>query len=286
MHSHLEKTEYEPFKRLLLEISYDGSEYSGWQVQPHCETVQLVLQQLLRRLYGGKSINVLGSSRTDAGVHAVGFAACYLCPERPDIPTPKLMTALNSMLPSAIRIRNIEEVPLSFHARYDAIGKAYTYVLNFGKESPFTSKYTWHIRTKTDITAMRQAAEMLVGTHDYSSFVVERHKYDNAIRTIQSIDFIFTGSMLCISFKGNGFLYKMIRCIVGALESVGRGYITVEQFKTIFEAKDRTQAPETAPAHGLFLVKVFYDQSEMDSFELKTIPFCMNISEKPSRIKT
>ncbi len=279
----LEKTEYKPYKRMLLELSYDGSLYSGWQLQPHQDTVQKVLQLTLQSLYGGKFIRVLGSSRTDAGVHAVGFSACYLTPERPDISRDKLLTALNSLLPPAIRIRSVKEVPLEFHSRYDALGKAYTYIFNLGNESPFSGKYSWLIRTSLNIAAMRRAADMLTGTHDYSSFVVERHKYDNAVRTIYSIDFMFSGSFLCITFKGNGFLYKMIRCIAGALEAVGRGFLTVEDFREVFEARNRACAPGTAPAHGLFLLKVFYNQAEMDNFELESIPFCMNLGEAPER---
>ncbi|QSH41667.1 tRNA pseudouridine(38-40) synthase TruA [Lentisphaerota bacterium ZTH] len=279
----LEKTDYEPYKRLLLEISFDGSEYNGWQVQPHCNTVQAVLQRLLKKLYGGQHISILGSSRTDAGVHAIGFAACFLCPERPHISNIKLLKALNSLLPASIRVRKVSEVDLEFHARYDALGKAYSYILNLGMESPFSSRYSWLMQTKININAMQQAADFLIGTHDYSSFVVERHKYENAVRTIYSIDFMSAGSFLCITFKGNGFLYKMIRCIVGALEAVGRGFISVEQFKKIFEAQDRSLAPGTAPAHGLFLVKVFYEQCAMENFKLTTLPFCINLAEKPDR---
>ena len=127
----LEATCYKPLSRVLLEISYDGSEYGGWQVQPNRLAVQEDMQNKLTKLYGGQFIHLIGASRTDAGVHAIGFAASFLTPVRPVIPLDKLQTALNRQLPPAIRIRSVREVPLDFHTRYDAIGKAYTYLRNY-----------------------------------------------------------------------------------------------------------------------------------------------------------
>ena len=134
----LEETSYAPRGRFFMEIAYDGSEYSGWQIQPHSPSVQEVLQKELGKLYDGQSIHLIGSSRTEAGVHAQRFAASFLYPERPDIPLERLFKALNRRLPPAIRIRSLKEVPLEFHSRYDALGKAYTYVLNLGDETPFS----------------------------------------------------------------------------------------------------------------------------------------------------
>ncbi len=269
----IENTDYEPNSRYLLEICFDGSGYSGWQIQPHSLAVQEVIQKNLTRMYGGLPIHLIGSSRTDAGVHALGFAASYVTPFRPAIPAEKVRSALNRLMPSDIRIMRISEVPLAFHARYDAKGKAYTYVLNLGADSPFSARYSWRPRRRIDPEKIREGSKYLVGTHDYSSFVVERSKIDDAVRTIYRIEQKQFGDYLCITFVGNGFLYKMIRCLTGALEACGAGVITPEQIGRILEAKNRDAAPETAPPHGLFLNKVFYDESELHAFELTEVPF-------------
>ena len=273
-----EDAAYEAAGKLLLEISFDGTDYSGWQYQPHCISVQEVLEKHLTRLFAGLPIHLAGSSRTDAGVHACGSAASFAIPGRPYIPIAQLRYALNRQLPLSIRIRNIIEVPLAFNARFDAKGKAYTYVLNLGEEHPFTGRYSWHLRKHMpDVDKIRQAAQHLVGTHDFSSFVVERSQIDNAVRTIYRIDIQEFGQYICMTFVGNGFLYKMIRCLAGALEAVGSGKIQPDDIKTILEAKQRTLAPETAPAHGLFLMKVFYDEEMLHQYRLKQLPFYQGV---------
>ena len=273
----IESTEYEYSKRYLLEISYDGTAYGGWQIQPHCMTVQQVLQERLTKLFNKQPIHVIGSSRTDAGVHALGFMASFLVPVRPEIPIERLFKALNRQLPPDIKIISIKEVPLEFHTRYDAIGKAYTYVINQGNETPFLDRYTWKPIRKLDVEKIRQAAAMLIGTHDYSSFVVQRNNIDDAIRTIFKIDVQEFGHLCCITFVGNGFLYKMIRCLMGTLEAAGAGILTPEDVRNILLAKDRTQAPDTAPGKGLFLMKVFYDESEnIFNWQLPNVPFWMS----------
>ena len=260
-------------KRLLLEISFDGRDFGGWQIQPDNLTVQELIQNTLVKLYAGKDIKLVGSSRTDAGVHAIGFMASFVAPSRPDIPLDKLKIALNGLLKKPVSIRNITEVPMDFHVRFDAVGKAYTYVINLGEESPFSADYSWLTRCKLDVDRMREAAEYLVGTHDFSSFVVKRENIDNAVRTIYDIDFQIFGSYLCVTFVGNGFLYKMIRCLVGMLEAVGSHAVSVAATKRILEDKDRSKAPRTSPPHGLFLMKVFYDETEIKKFKLKDVPF-------------
>lgn len=269
----IEETSYEPHKRYLLEIAYDGTDYSGWQIQPHCPAVQEVLQEKLTKLYAGQKIHLIGSSRTDAGVHAQRFAASFLTPKRPDIPPEKVMRAINSQMPVGIKIRTIREVPLEFHARYDTLGKAYTYVLNLGAYSPFIDRYSWHPIHEIDPEKIRAAAQVLVGTHDYSSFVVERNMIDDAVRTIYRIDVDVIGQFCCVTFVGNGFLYKMIRCLMGTLEAAGSGKFSPEKVKEILEARDRSAAPETAPPNGLFLMKAFYTPEERDNFKLDGLPF-------------
>ena len=271
----LESTCYQPLSRVLLEISYDGSEYGGWQIQPNRLAVQEDLQNKLTKLYGGQFIHLIGASRTDAGVHAIGFAASFLTPVRPVIPLDKLMNALNRQLPPAVRIRSVREVPMDFHTRYDAIGKAYTYVMNMGLETPFSGRYSMLVSPKLDIEKMRRAASHLIGTHDYSSFVAERKNIDDAVRTIYDIRIQDFGNFRCLTFIGNGFLYKMVRNLVGCIEAAGWGKIAPDDAKTILEARDRTVAPDTAPAQGLFLMKVFFEPEDPRSFELKQVPFFM-----------
>ena len=265
----IEFTPYTPVKRYLLEIAYDGGSYSGWQIQPHCLAVQQVIQENLTKLYDKQPIHLIGSSRTDAGVHAQNFAATFLAPEQPAIPQERVFKALNRRLPPDIKIHTIREVPLDFHARYDTCGKAYTYVLNLGgNDSPFVGRYSWKPYRKQSVELIRAAAERLVGTHDYSSFVVERREIDDAVRTIYRIDVEEIGDFCCITFVGNGFLYKMIRCLMGMIEAVGAGVYSPDAVTRILEARDRTQAPETAPANGLFLMKVFYNEADRENFRL------------------
>ena len=269
----IEEIPYPSSKRYLMEISFDGSAYGGWQIQPNSVCVQEIIQKMLCRLFNGLPIELTGSSRTDAGVHAINFAAAFPVPDRPAIPPEKLKQALNRLLPPDIRIRTITEKPLTFHARFDAMGKAYVYVINIGDETPFSNHYSLHPKFKIDIDALRECAEVLIGTHDFSSFVCSRNDIDDAVRTIYRIEPELFGDYLCISYVGNGFLYKMIRCLTGALLECGSRKMTKDGLKTLLEAKDRTLGPTTASARGLFLVKVFYEQDEWRSFKLQNVPF-------------
>ncbi len=270
----LESTPYEPVGRLLLEIAYDGTNYSGWQIQPHCPSVQEKVQNTLTKLYNRQPIHLIGSSRTDAGVHALGFAASFLLPPRPVIAPEQLRQALNRLLPPDIRIRTVREVPMSFHTRYDALGKAYSYVLNLGEETPFSTRYSYAPGRKIDPARLAEAARRLTGTHDYSSFVVERNKIEDAVRTIYSIEVKEFGRYCLVTYTGNGFLYKMIRCLTGTLLFAGDGRLSADAVERILQAKDRTVARDTAPPHGLFLMKVFFDSAELQQgFRPTALPF-------------
>lgn len=269
----IEEIPYPASKRYLMEISFDGSAYGGWQIQPNSVCVQEIIQKVLRRLFNGLPIELTGSSRTDAGVHAINFAAAFPVPDRPAIPAQKLKQALNRLLPPDIRVRTIAEKPLTFHARFDAKGKAYVYVINIGDETPFSNHYSLHPKFKIDMAKLRECAEVLVGTHDFLSFVCSRNDIDDAVRTIYRIEPQIFGDYLCILYVGNGFLYKMIRCLTGALLECGSGKMSSAELKKLLEAKDRTLGPTTASARGLFLVKVFYDDDEWQDFELKNVPF-------------
>lgn len=269
----IEEIPYESEKRFLMEISFDGSVYGGWQIQPNSLCVQEVIQKVLRRLYDNQPIELTGSSRTDAGVHAINFAAAFPVPVSPAIPIWKLKNALNRLLPADIRIRNIIEKPLSFHARFDACGKAYVYVVNLGDETPFSNHYSLYPKYKIDTELLHDCAQVLVGTHDFSSFVCSRSDIDDAVRTIYSIETKVFGQYLCIVYKGNGFLYKMIRCLTGALLECAANRMSKNELAALLEARDRTLGPTTASARGLFLVKVFYGEDEWRTFEVDNVPF-------------
>ncbi|MCQ2378148.1 MAG: tRNA pseudouridine(38-40) synthase TruA [Victivallaceae bacterium] len=269
----IENTPFVPFKRYRVVIAYDGTAYSGWQIQKHSLAIQEVIQKKLTNLYDRQEIHLVGCSRTDRGVHAQGFVASFLVPERPDIPPEKLMKAVNHQMPPEIKIRAIEEAPLDFNARFDTLGKAYTYVINNGPESPFLDRYAWHPIHRMDPEKIRAAAAMLTGTHDFSSFVVERREIDDAVRTIYRIEVQEFFPLIAVTFVGNGFLYKMIRCLMGTLEWAGAGKLSPADVKKILEAKNRLAAPETAPPNGLFLMRVFYDEASLQNFHLTQLPF-------------
>ena len=258
--------------RLLFTCAYDGAPYCGWQSQREGESIQDTIEAAMARILKAP-LRIAASGRTDAGVHALGFAASFLSPERPFVPPERIPSIINTKLPPAIRVMSIREADISFHTRYDAVGKSYTYVFNLGNETPFDSRYSWHSRRKLDVEAMIEGSRCLIGTHDFSSFVVERNMIPEAVRTIYSIDFAMFGKYLCITYKGNGFLYKMIRCLTGLLEAVGTGRLKPEDCQDILEAKKRSAAPETAPARGLFLMKVFFEQQDIETWKLEKLPF-------------
>lgn len=264
--------------RWFMELAYDGTEFSGWQIQPNGITVQEVLEEKLAQIYANQPIRVESSGRTDAGVHALGQTVTFTCPERPVITEWKLLKSLNRMLPESIRIREIKQVYGDFHARYSALGKAYTYIINKGEQSPFLERWSWHLPqwNACRLQQIRKATSCLEGTHDFSSFTVERKNIDNAVRTIYRIDVQEFGQILCITFLGDGFLYKMIRGIMGTLAFVGSGTLKPDDVTDILNSKNRSLAYDTAPSKGLFLVKVFYKDKEWEDFRLKQPPFMSN----------
>lgn len=259
--------------KILISVAYDGKEYCGWQIQSNALSVQEVLERKLSQIYGGAKIKSESSGRTDAGVHALGQAVSFLPPENSGIDIKTLYKALNRTLPESIRIREIKKVPESFHARFSADSKAYTYVINTGTPSPFTAKWSWHLHDFKKIREVRRAAKYLEGKHDFSAFTVERKKIDDAVRTIHRISVTKMGDIFCITFIGDGFLYKMVRSIVGSLAIVGLGKATPSGIKEILESLDRVEGFATAPAKGLFLMEVFYKRNEWKKFKLKRLPF-------------
>ena len=243
-------------KRIKLTIAYDGTNYCGWQIQPNGVTIEEVLNKALTKMMG-EEIVVIGASRTDSGVHAVGNVAVF--DTETTIPAEKIAVALNQKLPDDIVITKSEEVAPDFHPRYCDCSKTYEYhIINTRIPIPTKRLTNYFVSYVLDIDKMRQAASYLVGEHDFVSFCNVRTDVENTVRTITMLDILTNGNEITIRITGNGFLYNMVRIIVGTLIRVGRGFYEPEKVKEILEAKDRKAAGVTAPAHGLVLVEIKY----------------------------
>lgn len=258
--------------RKKIIISYDGTNYGGWQIQPNRNTIQEEIEKKLSMLYAWQKIRVEASGRTDAGVHAIAQTAHYDEPDCPNLNNEKILKAMNRMLPRDIRIIRIEDVSDDFHARFSVLGKTYVYVINSGIENAFNSKYSWHYNGFKNIYEVRKSLKILEGKQDFSSFTVERNEIDNPERVITEAKLVSRGTYHFLCFTGEGFLYKMVRSIVGSLVFVGAGKIDSSQFKDILLKKDRREAFDTAPPHGLFLLKVYYNDEEYGKYDLNDIP--------------
>lgn len=244
-------------KRIKLTIAYDGTNYCGWQIQPNGITIEEILNKALSKMTG-EEVFVIGASRTDSGVHAMGNVAVF--DTETTIPTEKIAVALNQRLPDDIVITKSEEVALDFHPRYCDCSKTYEYhIINTRIPIPTKRLTNYFVSYVLDIDKMRQAASYLVGEHDFVSFCNVRTDVENTVRTITALDIITNGNEITIRITGNGFLYNMVRIIVGTLIRVGRGFYEPEKVKEILEAKDRKAAGVTAPAHGLMLVEIKYE---------------------------
>ena len=272
-------------RRIMLTVAFDGTNYSGWQIQPNKETIEGVLNRELSRLLN-EEIKVVGASRTDSGVHAEG-AVCVFDTES-KIPGDKFSYAINQKLPEDIRIRNSKEVDITFHPRRVNSRKTYRYRIRHDEfPNPLDARYTYHVYTKLDIEAMRRACEFIKGKHDFKSFCSVHTDVDTTVRTVYDVHIDVTpdkkllqmsglmksagesGAMrsggesaagrirpeiIDIYVTGNGFLYNMVRIIAGTLIKVGHGKIKPEEIPAIIEACDREKAGPTAPAKGLTLI--------------------------------
>lgn len=239
-------------------IAYRGSDFYGWQRQDPHPTVQLALEIALKKIFG-KPFSVAGSGRTDRGVHALGqVASCQL----PGTHSPEtLLRALNFHLPPGVRVRSVKKTAPTFHARFSAKGKAYLYrIVNDPFLHPLEIGRAWHVPRPLDLKAVRQAALLFVGKHDFASFTSNPgYERESTIRRLRSIRILRRpDSVLEFTFDGDGFLYRMVRNLVGALVKVGQGRLSVSDLKAILTARSRSTAPPTAPAEGLYLLKVRY----------------------------
>lgn len=244
-------------RRVKLTIAYDGTNYCGWQIQPNGITVEEVLNKALKKLTG-EDILVIGASRTDSGVHALGNVAVF--DTETTIPAKKIAVALNQRLPEDIVITKSEEVPMDFHPRYCDCSKTYEYhIINTKIPVPTKRLTNYFVSYDLNLEHMKKAASYLVGEHDFASFCNVRTDVENTVRTITALDILKNGDEITIRITGNGFLYNMVRIIVGTLIRVGRGFYEPEKVKEILEARDRKAAGVTAPAQGLFLVEIKYE---------------------------
>ena len=258
----------------LLTLAYDGTSYSGWQIQPERATIQGVVQNKISDLFQSK-LHITGCSRTDAGVHALAQKVSFSPPERPAINRQSAWKALNSLLPPDIKILSIDEVSDDFHAGHEAVGKAYSYLLYRGKLlSPFMRNYFWPQGCSLNLKAMMRASNLLIGTHNFIGFSVNTSNPEiNPLRTLYGITVKQIGSFLMISIIGNSFLYKMMRRIVGFLVKVGKEQIEPGIALQILNTTNRTVQFDTAPASGLYLEEVFYQCEEISRFQSWQIPF-------------
>lgn len=245
--------------RIKAIISYDGSGFSGYQVQPNGRTVQEEIERVLTQMNRGVFTRITASGRTDTGVHAVGQVIHF--DTQLSIPPAGWVKALNSQLPGDIRVMNVEEAREDFHARYDVQWKTYRYKWTLEDiPLPFERHLLSHVPGKTpDIDRMREAAEALLGEHDFQSFSAANTSIQDFVRTIYDVRIERYGQQLHLVITGNGFLYNMVRIIAGTLWEVGVGKHRPDEMAAIIAAKERSQAGRTAPPQGLYLEKVGYE---------------------------
>lgn len=240
-------------KRVMLTVAYDGTAYHGWQIQPNGETIEGVLNRCLSVLLQ-EEIEVIGASRTDSGVHAMGNVAVFDTDS--PIPAEKIAYALNQRLPEDIKIQKSEEVAADFHPRHCDSRKTYEYRIYCAPfPMPVKRLYAHFTYIPMDVERMRKAAAYLVGVHDFKSFCSAEAQVESTVRQVDSVEVEQEGNEIILRIAGRGFLYNMVRIIAGTLMEVGRGHIAPEEVKTILEAKDRQAAGPTAPACGLTLIK-------------------------------
>lgn len=243
-------------RNFLVTIAYDGTDYHGWQVQPNGITVQQSVQDAIEKIIQ-KRENIIGCSRTDSGVHANNF--CFNMRTESSIDPYRFVGAMNAVLPDDIAVKNCVEVPMDFHARYDCKGKEYIYkIWNSPQRNPFLQDRYLHYKKPLDVELLNMAAQAYVGEHDFSAFCASKTSVDDFIRTVEYAEVASNDEEVCFRVKADGFLYNMVRIMVGTLLEVSEGKIPAEKLGEIIASCERDNAGRTAPAHGLYLNKVFY----------------------------
>jgi len=246
-------------KRIRLLLEYDGTNFSGWQIQPGARTVQGVLQDAVGGMMGAK-VNVVGSGRTDAGVHALGQVAHADVGK--DIPPWNIMMGLNSILPGDVRVLECSDVPTEFHAQRSALGKLYRYViLNRAEPTALDRNRVWHVRQKLDVDLMRAAASLLTGKKDFAAFKSAGDD-TTTVRELRKLEIVKNGDRIILDFEANGFLKHMVRNITGTLVKTGSGRMSVGDVEDYLRKRSRENAPGKAPSRGLTLIAVYYPSDE------------------------
>lgn len=245
--------------RVKAIVAYDGTNFAGYQLQPGMRTVQAEIDKALVKIHKDKSVHSVASGRTDAGVHANGQVIHF--DTSLTLPVDRWQMALNVLLPTDIRIVEINYVDEDFHARYSATGKTYLYIWSYAEvHSPFERNYSVHLGNRhPDVKKMQEAASHFVGTHDFTSFCSTKTATANKVRTVRELAIYEQDDKLIMQIEGDGFLYNMVRTIAGMLLAVGKGWQQPEDVKAILALKNRQAAGKTAPAHGLYLESVTYE---------------------------
>lgn len=247
-------------QRIKLIIEYDGTEYCGWQYQTNGLSVQEVLEGVIQKASGEFS-RITGSSRTDAGVHALCQTAHF--DTESSIPPERWRFVLNTLLPPDIRVRDSSPAEADFHARFSAHGKSYRYLItNDSTAGALDYRTHWHVPGELNLDAMRSACADIVGTHDFSAFCAAGGSQKTTVRTIYDASICKNGNEIAFNISGNAFLYNMVRILVGTLADIGKGRLEASAIREAFESLDRRLVGETAPPQGLCLMDVFYEKEE------------------------
>ena len=245
--------------RFKLTVEYDGTDFVGWQRQANGPSVQAAIEEALTDMHGGVATAIRGAGRTDAGVHALGQVAHFDAPPSTNVPAHGYQRGLNAVLPRAIAILAVERVADDFDARFSARGKLYRYsIWTAPTRSPMRDRYVWHLRRAIDVARMQQAADVLVGRHDFNAFRAADCERKTTTRTLTRLAVARSGDLVTIEVEADAFLKNMVRIIVGTLCEVGWGKRSATDVQRILDGRDRRQAGITAPAQGLALVRVDY----------------------------
>jgi len=257
-------------------VAYDGTAFRGWQIQPDLRTVQGELQKRVRLIFRQPELRLSATSRTDAGVHALDQHVSFSAPQSAELTPERVRQTLNRWLPEDVQVRSIELARSNFSARYDCIGKAYTYVVCTGEKChPLFSRFVWHLQRTLALDDMQEAATHLVGEHDFSSFAVNpKREIATNVRRLHRVEVSSSGDFVFFNVVGEGFLYKMVRSIVGYLVFVGRGAARTDDIVGLLQARDRCASAYTgAPGRGLFLAKAFFDGDSWPTYKPILPPF-------------
>lgn len=243
-------------RNLKFTMSYDGTAYHGFQIQKNGMTIEKALKDAAFELTG-EDVDIIGCGRTDAGVHAINYTFNFKTESK--IPCDKFPVAFSTVLPNDISVLSCEEADFDFHSRFDAVKKTYKYVIYTGKTgNPFCERYSYHYKIPLDVEEMKKAGKLIEGERDFCCFMAQGSNVKDTVRTVYKVDVSKNKDLIEIEVTGNGFLYNMVRIIVGTLIAVGNGKINHTEIEDIINSKMRENAGMTVPPHGLFLKEVYY----------------------------